>query len=131
MNSLPNDSDVAREVELSTLDLRYEGYRMKQAAVEERLLGSIARRGIEESLEGVEVGGVRIVLNGFKRVRCARQLRLPTAPYRSLGRDEAEGILCLLRTSNHRALGILEQAAFLDELKRACMKSWWKKKAFR
>jgi hypothetical protein len=46
---------MAREVELSSLDLRYESFRLKQAALEERLLGSIAQRGIEEPLEGVEV----------------------------------------------------------------------------
>jgi hypothetical protein len=52
------------------------------------------------------------VLNGFKRYRCARKLRLATVPYSSLGPDEAVGILSLLRTSNNRALSILEQAAF-------------------
>jgi hypothetical protein len=37
-------------------------------------------------------------------------------PYASLGQDEVAGILSLLRTSNNRALSILEQAAFIDEL---------------
>ena len=46
---------MAKDVELSSLDLRYEGYRMKNAALEERLLASIAQRGIEEPLEGVEL----------------------------------------------------------------------------
>ena len=108
---------MARDVELSGLDLRYEGFRLKQAALEERLLGSIAQRGIEEPLEGVEVQQRSILLNGFKRFRCARKLRLATVPYSSLGQDEAAGILNLLRTSNNRALSLLEQAAFLDELK--------------
>jgi len=107
---------MPQDVELSSLDLRYEGYRMKNAAVEERLLGSIAQRGIEEPLEGVEVQGASILLNGFKRYRCARKLQLRTLPYASLGQDEVAGILNLLRTSNNRALGILEQAAFIDEL---------------
>jgi len=110
---------MANEVELAHLDLRYETFRLKQAALEERLLASIAQRGIEEPLEGVEVQTVRVLLNGFKRYRCARKLRLATVPYSSLGPDEAVGILSLLRTSNHRALSILEQAAFLAELKNA------------
>jgi hypothetical protein len=38
-------------------------------------------------------------------------------PYSTLGPDEAVGILNLLRTANNRALGILEQAAFIAELK--------------
>jgi hypothetical protein len=110
---------MAREIELSELDLRYESFRLKQAALEERLLGSIAQRGIEEPLEGVEVEERRILLNGFKRYRCARKLRLSTVPYSSLGPDETVGILSLLRTSPHRALSLLEQAAFIDELKQA------------
>ena len=108
---------MGREVELSSLDLRYEGFRLKAPALEERLLGSIAQRGIEEPLEGVEVKERNVLLNGFKRYRCARKLRLATVPYSSLGPDEAVGILSLLRTSNNRALSILEQAAFIDELK--------------
>jgi len=110
---------MAREIELSALDLRYESFRLKQAALEERLLGSIAQRGIEEPLEGVELKAASVLLNGFKRYRCARKLCLPTVPYACLGQDEATGILSLLRTSNNRALSILEQAAFIDELKNA------------
>lgn len=108
---------MSREIELSSLDLRYEGFRLKASALEERLLGSIAQRGIEEPLEGVETKESNVLLNGFKRFRCARKLRLVTVPYSSLGPDEAVGILNLLRTANNRALGILEQAAFIAELK--------------
>ena len=117
MKSLLNRRYMANQVELSSLDLRYEDFRLKQAALEERLLGSIALRGIEEPLEGVEVQERYVLLNGFKRYRCARKLQLPTVPYISLGPDEVVAILNLLRISNNRALGILEQAAFIDELK--------------
>ena len=65
---------MAREIELSTLDLRYESYRMKQPAAEARLLASMAQRGIEEPLEGVDRQEASILLNGFKRYRCARKL---------------------------------------------------------
>jgi hypothetical protein len=109
---------MAEEVELSALDLRYEGYRMKQPSIEARLLSAIAERGIEEALEGV---GNHILLNGFKRYRCAKALKLSTAPYVSLGGDEVVGITSLLRTSNDKALSILEQAAFIDELKNVRM----------
>ena len=110
---------MAHDVEMASLDLRYEGFRLKAPAVEERLLGSIAQRGIQEPLEGVEVQGCGVLLNGFKRYRCARKLRLATVPYCSLGPDEAAAILNLLKTSNNRALSILEQAAFIAELKHA------------
>jgi predicted transcriptional regulator len=107
---------MAKDVELSSLDLRYEDHRMKNAALEERLLASIAQRGIEEPLEGVQLQDASILLNGFKRYRCARKLQLRSVPYASLGDDEVAGIMNLLRISNNRALSILEQAAFIDEL---------------
>jgi len=111
---------MAHEVELTQLDLRYEDYRLKQAAAEARLLASIAQRGIEEPLEGVEVQQARVLLNGFKRYRCARKLHLHTVPYASIGADEVTGILGLLRTAQSKSLSILEQARFLDELKNVC-----------
>jgi len=106
------------EIELSTLDLRYEGHRMRDRAGEARLLASLAERGIEEPLEGVDSEGVHVLLNGFKRCRCARKLGMGTLPYISLGQEPGEGIVNLLRASNNRALSILEQAGFIDELKR-------------
>jgi hypothetical protein len=108
---------MSNEVELSALDLRYQGCRMKNAALEGRLLVSIAQRGIEEPLEGVPSADQYLLLNGFKRYRCARQLKIHQVPYASLGPEEGVGILNLLRISNTKALGLLEQAAFIDELK--------------
>jgi len=109
---------MGREVELATLDLRYESYRMKNAAVEARLLASIAQRGIEEPLEGMDSAPCSILLNGFKRYRCASKLGIGVAPYASLGGEEATAILNLLRISNNKSLSILEQARFLDELRK-------------
>ena len=37
----------AREVELASLDLRYQGLRLQEASAEGRLLASISQRGIE------------------------------------------------------------------------------------
>lgn len=108
---------MARQVEISTLDLRYEEYRLRNKAQEARLTASIAARGIEEPLEGVDRDGVSILLNGFKRHRSARKLKIHTVPYTSLGEDEAEGIIGLLRVSNNKSLSILEQARFIDDLK--------------
>ena len=111
---------MANEVELDSLDLRYEGFRLRQPALEERLLSSILQRGIQEPLEGVDLPTAQptqVLLNGFKRYRCARQLRLATVPFSSLGQDEAAAILGLLKLAHNRSLSILEQAAFIGELK--------------
>jgi hypothetical protein len=103
-------------VELSTLDLRYEGHRLRDDAGEARLLASIAERGIEEPLGGVDTSEARFLLDGFKRRRCAEKLGIDCVPYFSLGQEEATAILGLMRVSTDKALGILEQARFLVDL---------------
>ena len=50
---------MANEVELASLDLRYQGFRLQQPALQERLLSSIAQRGIQEPLEGVDLSAGR------------------------------------------------------------------------
>jgi hypothetical protein len=108
---------MPEEIEISLLDLRYENCRIKNPAAEERLFSSIAEEGIGQPLEGVNAGGACVLLDGFKRYRCARKLRIQTVPWIPLGEDEVIGIMNLLRRSEHRkALGILEEAAFVDEL---------------
>ena len=121
MNNRPEyperSSSTTALVEVTQLDLRYEGCRLKSPTAEARLLSAIAAGGIQEALQGVESGGVRILLNGFKRLRCARKLHLATVPFVALAADETAGIVCLLRAANDHALSLLEQARFLDELK--------------
>ncbi len=108
---------MASTAELSSFDLRYNTYRMKNPAFEARLLASMTERGIDEPLQGVGAPTHPILLNGFKRYRCARQLGLGSVPYVSLGDDEATGLLAVLRASNHHTLSILEQARFIDDLR--------------
>ncbi|MGH6796504.1 MAG: ParB/RepB/Spo0J family partition protein [Methylocella sp.] len=103
-------------VELSSLDLRYESHRLRNNAWEARLLASMAQRGVEKPLEGVDAPQARFLLNGFKRYRCAKKLGIASVPYVSLASDEATGILCLMRASTDQGLGLLEQARFLDDL---------------
>lgn len=107
---------MSENVELSSLDLRYEGYRLRDDAREARLMASIAARGIEEPLEGVDAAEHRFLLNGFKRYRCAKKLCLGCVPYVPLAEDEASGIVNLMRISSDNALGILEQARFIIDL---------------
>ena len=107
---------MSQLVELSSLDLRYEGYRLRDDAQEARVLVSLAERGIEHPLEGVDTPAARLLLNGFKRVRSARKLGLDSVPYVSLGEEEAMGILSLMRASTDKALNVLEEARFIGEL---------------
>jgi hypothetical protein len=110
------------EVEISSFDLRYENYRVKHPATEKNLLASIHEQGIREPLQGVDTvetpdsPGIRILLNGFKRYRCAQKLSLLTVPYSCLGSDEAFGLITLLKIATAKTLTILEQARLIDEL---------------
>ncbi len=108
---------MAEQVEISSLDLRYEGFRMKSPGAEKALLVSILEKGIRDPLQGVDTKGARILLDGFKRLRCAQKLGIGMAPYASMGADEVLGIIELIRMSNAKSLSILEQARFVDELK--------------
>ncbi|MBM3841339.1 MAG: chromosome partitioning protein ParB [Verrucomicrobia bacterium] len=107
---------MSESVELSSLDLRYQGHRLRDEAREARLLASIAERGIEDPLDGVDTPDGRFLLNGFKRYRCAKKLGIGSLPYQSLAQDEATGIIHLMRVSTDNALGILEQARFVVDL---------------
>ena len=108
---------MVRNVEITSFDLRYESYRMKDKKAERGLLCSISENGIRDPLEGVDTENGRILLNGFKRLRCAKKLSIGIVPYSCLGDDEVMGIIKLLSISNDRSLNILEQAKLLDDLR--------------
>ena len=115
---------MGNSVEISRFDLKFESYRMKSASRERILLSSISERGIEEPLCGVcfspdESGSV--LLDGFKRFRCALKLGFSAVPFMSIGRDGATGIMQLIRTSNAKSLSFIEQAKLVEELKRAAI----------
>ena len=107
---------MRENVELSTLNLRYESYRLRDDAREARVLASIAQRGIEEPLEGVDTPESRFLLDGFKRCRSAEKLGLHCVPYVSLAEEEASAIVTLMRAAPNKSLQILEQAKFVVEL---------------
>ena len=108
---------MAEEIEISSLDLRFEGYRLKNNVTEQLLLVSILQNGIRDPLQGVDSENARILLNGFKRYRCAKKLGIGIVPYCSLAEDTGVAIIELLRMSNAKSLSILEQAKLIDELK--------------
>jgi hypothetical protein len=107
---------MSETVERTSLDLRYQTYRLRNDTAEARLLASIAERGIEQPLSGVDTPQGRLLLDGFKRYRCAAKLGIECVPYVSLGGEEAEGIASLMRVAKQKTLSILEQARFVVEL---------------
>ena len=107
---------MSQSVERTSLDLRFQSYRLRNDAAEARLLASIAERGIEQPLAGVDTVQARLLLDGFRRNRCAEKLGIQCVPYVSWGEDQTQGIASLLSARRQRTLSILEQARFVAEL---------------
>ena len=78
-------------VELSSLDLRYEGHRLRDDAREARLLASIAERGIEEPLEGVDTSAARFLLERLQALPLGQEAGDRLRPLRVAGRGGGHG----------------------------------------
>jgi hypothetical protein len=105
-------------VELSAVDLCLEHTRHKDSDAERRLLSSIMERDIVEPLQ-VSVGSQSqsyVLLDGFKRYRCARKLEKGIIPVECIAEDVAGGVVALLRRKAGGALSVMEQAALIQEL---------------
>ena len=91
---------------------------MRHSGSERRLLAKIAENGIKEPLVGVTKGGQHILLDGFKRWRCAKKLNFSSIPFRPISTEESAGIIGFVRYSNAQSLTIVEQACLVNELRR-------------
>ena len=107
---------MSQTVERTSLDLRFQTYRLRNDAAEARLLASIAERDIEQPLAGVDTPQSRLLLDGFRRFRCAEKLGIECVPYVSWGEEETQGIASLMGTAQQKSLSILEQSRFVVEL---------------
>ena len=106
--------------EIGRINLKYAMTRLRDERRESELLSSIAERGVEESVEGIvlpESTGEAILLDGFKRVQCAKRLGLGMVPWCTIASSETDGIAWLLTRSVNSSLHILEQARLVDELR--------------
>jgi ParB/RepB/Spo0J family partition protein len=113
-------------IELSGIDLRLEHTRLRDTVSEHSLLDSIAREGILDPLYVAgSTGSQRYVLiDGFKRYRCARKLGMGMVPAECVAEDVATGIVTVIRRSEYRSgITMLEQAALIEELHRRCAMS--------
>ncbi len=109
---------MVEQVEISSLDLRYQGYRMRCPGAEKALLLSILETGIRDPLQGIDTQQCRILLDGFKRYRCAAKLGIGIVPYCSLSSDEATGIRQRCNQMRCRSLRNLRGAHCSEELQR-------------
>jgi hypothetical protein len=112
-------------IELSSIDLRLERIRLRNNPLEQALLDSIAREGI---LDPLYIAGRNdtqyLLLDGFKRYRCARKLGMGMVPIEHVAEDVATGIVTLIRRSEYGSgITVLEQASLIEELHRRCAMS--------
>jgi ParB/RepB/Spo0J family partition protein len=110
-------------IELCRLDLRLEHTRSRSSVIEQALLESIAQRGILDPLHvaGPSAEQEYILLDGFKRYRCARKLGIGMAPAECIAGDISTGILTVLRRNDYgNGITTLEQAALIEELHKRC-----------
>lgn len=107
-------------VEISSIDISLEQTRYKDAAVERRLLSSITEQDILDPLQVTagETGHTYLLLDGFKRYRCARKLKLGMLPVNCIGQDAASGILTFIRRDESGGITTIEQAALVETLNR-------------
>jgi ParB/RepB/Spo0J family partition protein len=108
-----------KEIEITSMNRKYEAFRLKDKNRERYLLESIRGKGVQEPLVcAKDAEGRHILLDGFKRLRCCIRLSIPTVFIVTTGADEADSILRLIHQSNSRTLNILEQAVFVNTLRK-------------
>jgi hypothetical protein len=112
-------------IELHTIDLRLAHTRCKDIVQEKRLLISIQQRDIQDPLQLVhdDQNERPVLIDGFKRYRCAMKLGIKTAPAEYIGSGIVSGILILLRRHTSGSFSTFEQAALIEELHGNCSMS--------
>jgi ParB-like chromosome segregation protein Spo0J len=113
-------------IELNGIDLRLERTRLHDTAAERALLDSIAREGILDPLclAGSTGSPQYVLIDGFKRYRCARKLGMGMVPAEFVADDVATGIVTFIRRNEYSmGITVLEQAALIEELHRRCAMS--------
>jgi len=105
------------EIEINQIDRQYEQCRLRDPDREKLLINSILEKGILRPLIGVIKSSDRfILLDGFKRLRCSFKLKITVVPIESIGADETQAIINLIRLSNESKLNTLEEAIMIGEL---------------
>jgi len=107
-------------VELQCIDNRLAHTRLKNNNVEKLLLLSIQQQNILQPLLVVQQQNQQhyVLIDGFKRYRCAQKLGINNAPVDFIGTDVVCGIVTLLQRNASKGLTTFEQAALVDELHR-------------
>jgi ParB/RepB/Spo0J family partition protein len=110
---------VIAEVAVAELDLRYAALRLTAPAEVARLRASVAREGIRQPVVvATEVApGKRVLVDGFKRIRVARELGLVRVHAILLALNALTALATMLRSNTpHRGLSALEEGWIAQRL---------------
>lgn len=104
-------------LELWQLELRYAAVRTQNATKEKRLLASLAGGGQQVPIVVLaDSSGRYVVVDGYKRVRCARRLGWDTLAATSWELSEAEAVILELVLRSTGRGNALEEGGYLREL---------------
>lgn len=105
-------------IEHTQIDLRYQKFRLQNQDTEKRLFVSIESNGIQVPLAAIkEQSSCSIILlDGFKRYRCAGKLGIHQLPVSFIGTTEVEGLFRIIRHNDNSSLSAFEQACFIEQL---------------
>lgn len=104
-------------VDITRINIKNEGLKLKNKKAEKDLLSSISEHGIKDPLIGLFEKDIFILIDGFKRYRCCKKLQVNIIPIEVIGNDEANCFIKTLKISNAKSLHILEQARFIKQLR--------------
>lgn len=98
------------------LDLRLGFLRPVHAKAQEKMASSLIRHGQLTSVVAVEDGGCHVLIDGFKRHRCARQLGMTTLKVTVLKKSSAEAKALLYLLNRPDGFSTIMEALMVWEL---------------
>jgi ParB family transcriptional regulator, chromosome partitioning protein len=103
-------------LELGELDLRYADLRIRDAARERRLVGSLLEHGQQTPVLVVRDGSAWVLIDGYVRVAALRKLARDLVDAAAMDVPEAEALVLGHRLDNGRERTALEEGWLLREL---------------
>lgn len=111
--------DQAMELELSQLDLRYAGLRIRDGQRTGRLVASMSTSGQQAAVLVVRDDDEYVLVDGYARVEALHKLARDLVKAAVLELSQADALIVGYRLDNVRARSVLEEAWLLRELRDA------------
>lgn len=107
------------ELNVSALDVRYDGLRVRDRRREAQLMASLEEHGQQDAISVIAEGDGRwVVVDGHKRVRALRRLRRDVAKAVVLEMPPAEALAAVYRSGSGPSYNAVEEGWLVYELHR-------------